>query len=158
MNIFVLDEDPKLAALYHCDKHVIKMIVETAQMLSTAHHLMSHDVGRPMYRPTHVNHPANIWIRTIGDNYEWAYELFVYLAEQYELRYSKQHYSYTLLKDVLSVMPDDLESIGITTFAQCMPAQYKQPDTVQAYRKFYIGEKLRFATWRQPATIPPWIT
>lgn len=60
MNIFYLDKDPKLCAQYHCDKHVVKMILESAQLLCTA---VNEAAGKEVapYKSTHVNHPCSIW-------------------------------------------------------------------------------------------------
>lgn len=85
MQVFVLDKDPVLAARYHCDKHVVKMIVETCQLLCTAHHL--HGSEQPPYRKTHVNHPCAIWARESRANYDWLIQLGFALSDEYTLRY-----------------------------------------------------------------------
>ena len=72
MNIFYLDSDPYVAAKMHCDKHVVKMILESAQMLSTAHRVLDGDEyadERGLYKMAHKNHPSTIWVRTSTDNY-----------------------------------------------------------------------------------------
>ena len=74
MNIFVLDTSPKLAAEYHCNKHVVKMIIETAQMLSTAHDYLETGISG-LYKPTHKNHPCSIWVRQSRENYLWTLDL-----------------------------------------------------------------------------------
>ena len=79
MNIFYLDEDPVLAAQMHCDKHVVKMILESAQLLSTAHLLIDGDEladERGLYKATHKNHPSSKWVRDSSENYEWLWNLF----------------------------------------------------------------------------------
>lgn len=155
MNIFFLDRDPVLAALYHNDVHVTKMVLETAQLLCTVQRYFGND-NRLLYRPTHANHPCCLWLRESKGNYEWTYQLFLELAEQFNLRYGKQHASYIQLKDILSIPPPELEEKGMTPVKLAMPDQYRQNDPVQAYRDYYMGEKARFSTWRHPATIPPW--
>lgn len=159
MNIFVLDKDPEKAAWYHCDKHVNKMIVETAQLLSTAHHVASLDDSiKPfIYKQTHTNHPCSIWVRESTDNYLWTYELFFHLSEQYRLRYHKLHRTYLKLYKRLYRVPDAIESIPMTPFAQVMPEAYRNLlDPVKAYRRYYM-DKLSIASWSFPATIPEWM-
>lgn len=160
MNIFVLDLDPTKAALYHCDKHVVNMLRETAQMLSTTHRLMSStDDSFPfIYRTTHVNHPCNIWLRESVENYLWLLELYEELEYQYNERYNRSHASYKLLYQYLKQVPDMLPVKGLTPFTQAMPEQYKDSlDPVKAYRNYYLGDKLRFCRWTSPATTPYWV-
>ena len=167
MNIFILDEDITRCAEYHVDKHVVKMILESAQLLCTAHWIDKY-VGyaprkltseewefvrfrkqqepRPFpYLPTMHNHPCSIWVRESLDNYEWLYNLAYELNEEYGHRYGKSHKS---MHDVIVKLPDiDLPSIGLTPFAQAMPDELKGTDTVQAYRRFYHKDKATFANW-----------
>lgn len=157
MNIFFLDVEPRLAALYHNDVHVIKMILESAQLLSTAHqHWNNGDISTELYRPTHIHHPCTQWLMESTENYRWLYELFVELEKQYEQRFGKKHKSYVLLRDLLISPPAELPEIGMTPVRMAMPDQYKQDDPVEAYREYYRKEKAHLASWRQPATIPPW--
>lgn len=153
MNIFYLDTDVDKCAEYHCDKHVIKMILETAQLLSSAHHVL----GTPtplMYKKTHVNHPSAKWVRESIDNYMWAYDLFSSLSHQYFLRYGKVHKSYSKLVTELVSPPSGLATTGFTHPPQCMPDQYKCKDTVEAYRNYYKGAKASFCTWKNSK--PEW--
>ena len=83
MNIFYLDEDPKLAAIYQYNKHVVKMILESAQMLCTAHHVIMGDDADVPYKTTHKNHPSTIWARQSGQNYAWLYHHMIALGEEY---------------------------------------------------------------------------
>ena len=101
MNIFVLDEDPKFCAIAHCDKHVVKMILETAQMICTAHHFIGgYDYHIP-YKSTHTNHPCNRWLRDSVENYKWLVQLITHLNDEYRYRYDKDvnHKSYDAVKD-----------------------------------------------------------
>lgn len=119
MNIFVLDEWPHLAAKDHCDKHVVKMFLESAQMLSTACRLSGLDVG---YKATHKNHPCSVWVRQSLQNWCWLRELAYCLNEEYKARYNKPHHKSWL---VIESLPEpDLPDIGLTPFAQAMPEQY----------------------------------
>ncbi len=100
MNIFVLDTDPHTAAIQQLDKHVVKMILESAQMLCTAHHACPSDAERPekFYKQAHLNHPSTIWVRTTTGNYEWMILHALALCEEYTHRYGKIHASHALIE------------------------------------------------------------
>lgn len=149
MNIFVLDEDPQVAAVYHGDKHVVKMIVETAQLLSTAHHFYNSSIAPSVYKKTHINHPSAVWVRTSSINYTWAYALLKSLLSEYTHRYGKQHATGNLL-DKLSYLPEGMPVTSkLTPFALAMPDQYKIPgNAVESYRKYYIHEKQSVWSWK----------
>ena len=94
MNIFYLDRDPKIAAQMMCDKHVVKMILESAQMLSTAHRVLDGDEyadKNGLYKKAHVNHPSSIWVRCSYQQYKWLYDHMVALMEEYTYRLSLIH-------------------------------------------------------------------
>ena len=152
MNIFVLDTDIETCAKYHCDRHVVKMILESAQMLCTT--LNKRGIRTP-YRSTHVNHPCVLWLDESYDNFVWLKELALALNREYRFRYgrNKDHAS---VEVIARIEPHRYPARGLTEFAQAMPDEYKLPGhAVQAYRAFYIGEKLGFATWtKRPA--PEW--
>jgi len=161
MNLFYLDENPETAAKMHHDKHVVKMILETAQLLSTAHRVLDgelwHDQSKNgrkikrwklngsleniLYKATHVNHPSNIWVRECKENYIWAYRLFVALCSEYTHRYGKVHLTETKLKEFLNTPPSNIENKPLTKMPQAMPDVYKDEDSVKAYRNYYITEK-----------------
>jgi len=140
MNIFFLDKDPRLAARYHCNKHVVKMIVETAQMLSTAHRIVDQeDFEGSLYRSTHVNHPSTVWVRSSKAAYNWTYRLFVHLSAEYQRRYGKVHLSYQKLASFLRNAPHGITQqrapkppLAMKKHPECMG-----PDVVESYRKFY---------------------
>ena len=152
MNIFVLDEDVEKCAEYHCDKHVIKMILESAQMMSAVVRLNGHDTG---YKLTHKNHPCTIWARKSLSNYIWLKSLISLLNSEYRYRYDKSvnHKSFDM---AMSLPMPDLPVIGLTPFAQAMPEQYRNKNAVKAYRDYYINEKSSFLTWTKRKT-PKWI-
>ena len=156
MNIFTLDVNPQVAAHYHCDKHVVKMILETAQMLSTAHHIHNPSPSPKIYKQTHKNHPSTIWVRQNNRNYLWTAELFKYLLQEYTYRYKKVHKTNQLV-NILEICPSGIPvSNDMTPFAQCMLDQYKiDGDPIQAYKNYYIGEKKRFAKWTE-RKMPNW--
>lgn len=146
MNLFILDYSPKLAAQYHCDKHVVKMILETAQLLSTAHHHFGSPTASEMYRATHHNHPCSLWVRETHENYGFAFEMFDHLCQEYTKRYGRKHASERMMS-ILQYPPEGIPGTWATPFVQCMPDVYKRRDPVDAYRAYYNGEKARFARW-----------
>ena len=141
MNIFYLDKDPVKAAQVQYNKHVVKMILESAQMLCTAHHcIMGEDADVP-YKPAHRNHPSTIWARQSGENYTWLYRHMMELGKEYEKRYTKKHLSIIKCEDPLSILPGGILETGLTKMPQCMPDEYKDECSIQAYWNYYIGEK-----------------
>ena len=99
MNIFYLHQDPVKAAQYQYNKHVVKMILESAQMLCTAHHCIDTEFADVPYKIAHKNHPSTVWARRSANNYEWLYHHFVALSAEYKRRYGKDHLSYIKCKD-----------------------------------------------------------
>jgi hypothetical protein len=148
MNIFVVNRDPVKAAKDLCDKHVVKMILETAQMLCSAHN------GTAPYKPTHVKHPCTIWASVSMDNYEWLLSHGLALCEEYTRRYGKRHKTHDVLEWLDANRPP-LSRNGLTPFAQAMPDEFKDPDPVEAYRKYYIGAKKTIAVWNHSSK-PSW--
>jgi hypothetical protein len=151
MNIFVLDEDQSQAARYHVDKHVVKMILETAQLLSA-----QFEQGEAPYKRTHYNHPCSIWTRNSKDNFMWLVKLGYELSKEYGFRYQKKHKSSAVIKWCEdNVNRISFKTTGITPFAQAMPDEYKSPDAVEAYRQYYIHEKSDILTWKN-REVPFW--
>ena len=153
MNIFILDTNINKCAKYHCDQHVVKMILESVQILCTA--LNKKGFTTP-YKSTHVKHPCVLWAEESYDNFLWLSKLAFLLNDEFKYRYKKtaNHRSIKVLDEIKN---KKFESLGLTEFAQAMPDQYKvSGDAVSAYRKFYIGEKMKFAKWtrRKP---PHWL-
>lgn len=159
MNIFYLDKDPVKAAQYSCDKHVVKMILESAQMLCTAHRVLDGDERADelfMYKKAHVNHPSTIWVRDNVHNYWWLYRLFEALCDEYTYRYGKGHMTDLKLRDTLRKPPMNIPvNKKFYQPPQCMPDQYKGEDSVEAYQKYYMGEKSSFSVWKKRPT-PTW--
>ena len=151
MNIFYLDRNPIIAAQMMCDKHVIKMILESAQMLSTAHRVLDGDehadnVG--MYKMTHKNHPSTIWVRANSENYDWLQEHMEALLTEYTHRYGKRHATERLIHSLWE-HPKNITHDDFTDPPQCMPDYCKGDDAVSAYQNYYIMEKSDFATWKR---------
>jgi hypothetical protein len=143
MNIFVLDHDVKRCAQAHNDKHVVKMILETAQLLSTVQWQSGREAP---YKQTHVNHPCSVWARESLGNYMWLCELGLELCKEYTHRYGKVHKSEAIIR-YLAEAPPSLSNKGMTPFAQAMPEECKANDAVTAYRNYYIQEKGGMAKW-----------
>lgn len=151
MNIFVLDNDPVIAASYLCDKHVPKMLLESAQLLCSPFH-----PGSAPYKRTHYNHPAAVWTRMSRDNFEWLLKHARQIAFEHVSRFGTIHASRAVLDWADANMSTLLFSCtGKLPFAQCMPEKYKGSDAVEAYRRYYVGEKRGFATWKY-GNVPPW--
>ena len=150
MNIFVLDEKPDVAASMLCDKHVVKMILETAQMLCTVASQQGHETP---YRATHAKHPCTIWTAQSRANWQWLVKHGIAMSKEYTRRYGKVHKSQSVIEYCNNLnlrFPKDT----LTPFAQAMPPQYKNECAVTAYRAYYHGEKSGFATWK--TSTPKW--
>ena len=144
MNIFVLDLDIEKCARYHCDQHVVKMILESVQILCSA--LWLRGIAAP-YKPTHTKHPCVLWAHESRSNMKWLARLTKALNREFKYRFRKEidHQSIQAL-NLLSFAT--VEEKGLTPFAQAMPEQYRiSDDPVAAYRAYYVGEKERFARW-----------
>lgn len=154
MNIFVLDYDLRKCAEYHVDKHVVKMIVESAQMLCSVHHMINtKDVP---YKLTHKNHPCSKWARKSLSNYRWLCLLAQELCKEYSYRYEKTHKTEQVINWCMCHLPN-IPDIGLTPFAQAVPEKYKNTCAIAAYRSFYINEKKHLLKWTR-REVPKWIT
>ena len=178
MNIFYLNEDPKISARDHVDKHVVKMIVEYAQIMSTNHRLLdgemhfgiSVNTGRNvkrwrlsdereniLYKACHMNHPSTIWARQSNNNYLWLYSMWDELCREYTYRYGKIHKTESL-KSALMQLPNNIP-VGYLT--QPTPAMGKFPncivegDSLASYHKYYCEAKRHFAKWTK-REVPSW--
>jgi hypothetical protein len=147
MNIFFLDENPTMSAQYHVDKHVVKMILETAQLLCGVHHATAPDNTYVPYKLSHKNHPCSIWARTSLSNYLYLCELGLELCKEYTYRYGKRHKSQDVIEWCLINKPN-VPDVEFTEPAKAMPDEYKVGDVVQSYRNYYMGAKSGFATWK----------
>lgn len=181
MNVFYLHSDPKICAKQHNDKHVVKMIVEYAQIMSTNHRLLdgeeyidiSANTGRKIkrwrldsnvdgiiYKACHMNHPSTVWARQSNNNYNWLYCLWLELCAEYTHRYGKTHKTYTLLHELLKTPP---KNIPVGPLTQPTPAMKKFPqcivkdDSVASYRNYYHEAKSHFNRWSK-RDVPDWYT
>ena len=150
MNIFHLHKDAEVCAKYHCDKHVVKMILETGQMLSTAYqrHCGEH---LKLYKPAYQKHPMTIWVGDSLGNYLWSLDLLGHLLNQYRYRYNnKIHSTGKILNALLKLTDNVKDKFEFKSFLippLCMPDEYKCDNYIEAYRNYYIGEKKRFAKY-----------
>ena len=146
MNIFYLDKCPNKAAKVQYNKHVVKMILESAQMLCTAHHVYGSPEQKENvpYKQAHLNHPSTIWVRTNNRNYMWLYWHMIALGEEYTKRYNKKHLTITKCEDFLYKPPAYLKDAlygDPIDMPQCMPDEYKDKCSIQAYWNYYIHGK-----------------
>jgi|CryBogDrversion2_5_1035270.scaffolds.fasta_scaffold05773_2 hypothetical protein len=161
MNIFFLSTNPEEAAKQHCDKHVVKMILETAQLLFTCHWIVNPE-GLPSnaYKKVHANHPCGIWVRESLSNYKWLCELGEWLCKEYTFRYGKIHKTQAHIEWLKENPPVSLKDIGLTPIRQAMPDEYKDENPVKAYQTYYIENKLkirgivRYTKRERPSFLP----
>ena len=144
MNIFHLDSDPSIAASYMYDKHKVKMILESAQMLCTAHHHFGLGDDVP-YRKAHYNHPSTIWTRANTNHYYWLYQHMLALGHEYTRRYGRIHLTITKCKGPLRWAPMGMKTAKFEQPPQCMPDEYKAECSIEAYWNYYIGDKWKVA-------------
>ena len=185
MNIFILDKDPVLAAQLQCDKHVVKMIVESAQMLSTAHRMLDGKIvmrpsksGKRMikyydlyegaddleaemlyYSAVHHGHPCTKWTMESSENYKWHHQHFVALCDEYTYRYGKIHKTDRLLRGPLWALPRNIKKGSITPFALAMknfPDCIYPNDPVKSYKLYYHTKKEKFQMIWTKREIPEW--
>lgn len=147
MNIFVLDLDPVKCAEYHVDKHAVKMVLETSQILCGVHHMIGSDLDIP-YRLSHKNHPCSIWARECIENYVWLCDLGLELCKEYTYRYGKRHKSQDVIEWCIENKPQLRENGDITPFALAMPDECKVGGPVKSYREYYMTEKAHIASWK----------
>ena len=173
MNIFYLDNDPVKSAELHCDKHVVKMIIEYAQLMSTAHRVLDGEMyvdktannrrikrwcladkhmEEVVYKASHINHPSNIWIRSSDSHYQFVYYMFVALCNEYTHRYGRVHLTEEKLKDILQQLPNNITSADFVDPPQAMPDDVKTSNTVDAYQNYYRVYKKDFAKWTDRMT------
>ena len=161
MNIFVLDENPRIAAEYMCDKHVPKMIVETFQMMGSAlrRHGATDDMmpltqaGTPL-KGGHKHHPCTLWAGETRTNFNWLGLHGLNLCNEFITRYGKYHSCHNKIGYMMDIGVDIIPSGRQTPFAQAMPDEYKNSDAVTAYRQYYHSKT--FAKWNKGRPAPDW--
>ena len=185
MNIFVIDKDPVVAAQMQCDAHVVKMITESAQMLSTCHRMLDGKLTRrpsvsgkrmvPYYdlyegaddleaelmycRAVHFNHPCNKWLRRSSTNYRWLWEHMKALCNEYTYRYGKYHKYETPLLWALQSTPRNIPDRELTPFELAMknfPECIFPGEPVKSYRAFYQTKQHQFKMVWTKRPVPEW--
>jgi len=181
MNIFILSLDPVEAARLQCNKHAVKMPLESAQMLSTAHRMLDGNIAEGLsksgkrtvkkyihpdsslesllYKAVHFSHPCTKWTMYTSSNYTWHYRHWIALCEEYEYRYGKKHLSFEKLKHVLKKMPENIKEGPLTQFPLAMqsnPECMFKDDPVKSYRAFYKTKQKRFKMEWKFREIPEW--
>ena len=175
MNIFYLDQDPKTCAEMHNNKHTVKMIIEYAQLLSTAHRMLdgeeytdltangrrikrwriADEREKQLMKASHINHPSAVWCRANQENYKWLYDLWCWLCNEYTYRYGKVH-ACQRLKDVLYSAPKNIPIGKFYGPTPAMPDDAKVPgDSLASYRKYYNQNKTHLANWKN-RPVPTW--
>ena len=158
MNIFYFNKHPVLAAKAQPDKMLVKMTLETAQMLCTTHRVLDGDEYADrvnLYKKTHINHPCCVWARECSGNYWWLYKHFLALGNEYSYRYKRTHLSIKKLADPLYMMPKNITRGLMTEITQVMPDEYRNEDPITAYRNYCINEK-HYAKWQKGRNKPSW--
>ena len=163
MNIFTLHTNPRMAARMQCDKHVVKMPLESAQMLASAlRRYGATDIDMPFtkagkpYGNSHPNHPCTVWAGDTRANFTWLCEHGLALCEEYTNRYDKVHACSHAIRH-LARFDNYIPAGRRTSFAQAMPDEYKSPRApVSAYRKYYISDKADIAVWNKGRLAPHW--
>ena len=159
MNIFALDIDPVKAAQAHCDKHVVKMILETAQILSTVWYSLPdgahYSIPTEAYKPTHRNHPCVKWAGRSTGNYVWLAELGRALCQEFHYRYGHGHKTEAVI-EALCLPPCHLQLGPLTPFELCMPEEFQVRDEIQSYRNYYTEGKAHLLTYRRRQA-PSWL-
>lgn len=175
MNIFYIDTDPYRAAEQMVDSHVVKMILESAQLLSTAHRIIDgiEYIGKSksgrkvkrwrlsdtrdiiLYSATHVNHPSAVWCRESNNNYNWLYCHFLGLLAEYTYRYGKAHKCESMIR-FLSVPPDNIPIKHFTHPTPAMPEEYICQTSLESYRTYYRLAKVHLHKWKNRQR-PEWM-
>jgi len=161
MNRFIIEKTPQEIAASLCDQHVVKMPLEEAQMLCTAlwHHAPQYAEDNNLYKPVHQKHPCTLWAMETRSNYSFAWRLYIAMLVEYEVRYGKKHgagkHKFALLKGMGYIPMGKL-----TQHPQCFSGldELKTDEfyPIEAYRKFYIADKLDFARYKY-TTKPSWM-
>jgi hypothetical protein len=155
MNIFYINEDPIIAAQELCDDHIRKMQIESAQMLCTAHWESGNEAP---YKRAHLNHPSTKWTRESIQHYRWLVRHGLEICSEFTKRYGKYHKT----QDVLEWCRDNEPNLPNSHFVappQCMPDEYKHDDTIEAYKTFYVEDKIKIKklNWNKLNNAPIWI-
>jgi hypothetical protein len=176
VNIFYIHEEPKICAEMHVDKHCTKIVIEYAQLMSTAHRLLD---GTPyldktangrsikrwrlegenetiMMKASHINHPSAIWARATRENYIWLHQLWHYLCKEYTYRYGKVHAVEKRMSNALYLPPENIKKCKFYEPTPAMPDDVKVVgNSLASYRNYYNKNKTHLANWKN-RPVPEW--
>ena len=141
----------KQSIIYHPDKHIVKMPVEAAQLLSNAFYKIG-KLPHVVYKPSHLHHPLNKWVCESLNNWLWWAEYTLLMGKEYSFRYGKKHASVEMVKKF--TIPE-LPIIGMTPFVKCVPEEFRHLDVVEAYRQYFIRDKNHIRKYTK-RDIPDW--
>lgn len=176
MNIFYIDKNPIKATEYMVDSHVVKMVLESCQLLSTAHRVLDGNpvkaktkTGRSvtryllpdsrevtLYQATHINHPSSVWCRQSVENYQWLHNHLMALLNEYTYRYGKVHKCANVAVALYQV-PNNILPGKFTDPTPAMKEEFLvDKDSLKSYRNYYIKGKVHLHKWtkRNP---PVWL-
>ena len=155
MNIFYIHQDPTVAAQELADDHIRKMQIESAQMCCTAHWSVGNEAP---YKRAHFNHPSTKWTRESIQHYRWLVQHGLEICSEFTKRYGKVHKTQAVLEWCRDNEPN-LPNSNFTPPPQCMPEQYQDNDTIKAYKKFYVLDKVgvKGLKWNKLNNIPQWV-
>lgn len=154
MNIFYTNPNPAICAMEHCDRHMVKMILEYAQMLSTAHHVYG-SWTEPMYKPTHKNHPSSMWVRESNKHYMWLYCLYSDLLNNFEMKTGRKHASSKLQK-ILKNVPTGIPYNGFVPPPACVPEHFKTNNILESYQNCMIDKFTEWQSREKPLKVEWW--
>lgn len=154
MNIFYLDSDPTKCAQAHYDKHVVKMILETAQILSSSYHIYNNNPDYRIYKLTHKNHPSVKWCNQSVNNWNWLRQLGLALGKEYTRRYGRKHKSAIVIENMQT--PIGMPSADFTPPPMVMDDKYKTDDTILSYRWMYVEQKSNLRSYTNRCE-PDWM-
>ena len=157
-------------AQWHCDKHVVKMILETAQLLYTAHWVLLEDPDfqeapfrknkneRGYKSIKNIMHPCAMWVRESLDHYMWLCKLGMHLCREYQYRFglNKKHSCQEHIEWLVAHPPIGLLSRGWKQPPQAMPDEYRHESSIEAYRAYYLGPKRALLKYTK-REVPHWV-
>jgi hypothetical protein len=160
MNIFVLDKNPEISATMMCDAHVVKMIVESCQILSTVNYLRGNNIG---YKPTHIHHPCVQSVYKNNENEKWLINHCSSLLKEYNYRYKKIHASTAIFNKLSELLINERINESGLSLPKCMDDQFKEGgdninDVVTSYRRYYTHKKKTMHRFSyKNRAIPEWL-
>lgn len=167
MNIFVLDTDPAIAASYHCDQHLHKMILESAQMLSTVMHDVGYSSKSLVYKPAYQNHSCTRWLINSRAACLWVIKLCKELENIRLSLGADFHKSMEIIEIAAQAMTDPmdpkyLDKLEFKIFAGPPSIEIRNISVVEKYQMYYRQKHRAWLNTRAPMSyknrpIPPFL-